>query len=66
MSTTAPTPEHVQAADDRVIRPFAVAVAQEDLDELRRRIQATRWPEKETVADHSQGVPLAMVQDLAQ
>jgi pimeloyl-ACP methyl ester carboxylesterase len=40
-------------------------IPQEDLDELRRRVRATRWPEKETVADHSQGVPLAIVQDLA-
>jgi hypothetical protein len=35
------------------------------LADLRRRIRATRWPEKETVADNSQGVPLAMMQDLA-
>jgi hypothetical protein len=46
-------------------RPFRVDVADEDLRELRRRIAATKWPEKETVADESQGVPLAMIQELA-
>src|SRR5260370_41702122 len=46
------------------IRPFEVDVRQADLDELRRRIQATRWPEKETVADQSQGVQLATMQQL--
>ena len=47
------------------IRPFHVEVADAALDDLRRRIKATNWPEKETVADQSQGVPLAMIQDLA-
>ena len=47
------------------IRPFQVNVPQEELAELRRRIVATRLPEKETVADFSQGVPLATVQTLA-
>jgi pimeloyl-ACP methyl ester carboxylesterase len=47
------------------IRPFHVDVPEEELTELRRRIAATRWPEKETVADQSQGVPLAMTQELA-
>jgi pimeloyl-ACP methyl ester carboxylesterase len=47
------------------IRPFHVDVPEEDLVELRRRIAATNWPEKETVADQSQGVPLAMIQKLA-
>src|SRR5258708_3308380 len=46
------------------IRPFEVDVLQADLDELRRRIQATRWPEQETVADQSQGVQLATMQEL--
>jgi pimeloyl-ACP methyl ester carboxylesterase len=53
----------VQTALD--IRPFHVDVPSEALEDLRRRIAATNWPEKETVADHSQGVPLAMVQKLA-
>jgi pimeloyl-ACP methyl ester carboxylesterase len=52
-------------ADSAVeIRPFRVAFAQSDIDDLRRRLQQTRWPEKETVADQSQGVPLATIQEL--
>jgi pimeloyl-ACP methyl ester carboxylesterase len=47
------------------IRPFQVAISDEALEDLRRRIAATNWPEKETVADQSQGVPLAMIQELA-
>ncbi|WP_119272909.1 epoxide hydrolase family protein [Taklimakanibacter deserti] len=47
------------------VRPFTVNIPQEELDELRRRIAAARLPEKETVADFSQGVPLATVQKLA-
>jgi pimeloyl-ACP methyl ester carboxylesterase len=47
------------------IRPFAVDVPEEKLVDLRRRITATQWPEKETVVDQSQGVPLEMMQDLA-
>jgi pimeloyl-ACP methyl ester carboxylesterase len=49
----------------KAIRPFNIHVADEVLTELRRRIEATRWPEKETVADDSQGVPLAPLQELA-
>jgi pimeloyl-ACP methyl ester carboxylesterase len=47
------------------IRPFQVDVPDEALEDLRRRIAATNWPERETVADESQGVPLAMIQKLA-
>jgi pimeloyl-ACP methyl ester carboxylesterase len=47
------------------IHPFRVDIPDEALDDLRRRIAATNWPEKETVADQSQGVPLAMIQKLA-
>ena len=47
------------------IRPFHVEVPEEKLTELRRRIAATQWPEKETVADQSQGVPLTAMQELA-
>jgi pimeloyl-ACP methyl ester carboxylesterase len=47
------------------IRPFHVDVRDGALEDLRRRIAATNWPEKETVADQSQGVPLAMIQKLA-
>jgi pimeloyl-ACP methyl ester carboxylesterase len=47
------------------VRPFHVAVPEQDLTDLRRRIKATRFPEKEPVADLSQGVPLATVEKLA-
>jgi pimeloyl-ACP methyl ester carboxylesterase len=50
---------------DTTIRPFEVHVPDEDLAGLRRRLAATQWPEKETVADQSQGVPLATIQELA-
>jgi pimeloyl-ACP methyl ester carboxylesterase len=46
------------------IRPFHVEVPEEDLVDLRKRIAATRWPEKETVADGSQGVQLETMQEL--
>ena len=49
----------------REIRPFHVDVPEEELAELRRRIAATRWPERETVDDSSQGVQLAMLRELA-
>jgi pimeloyl-ACP methyl ester carboxylesterase len=47
------------------IRPFHVDIPEQALDDLRRRINTTNWPEKETVADQSQGVPLAMIKELA-
>ena len=47
------------------IRPFNVDMPDEALEDLRRRIAATQWPEKETVADESQGVPLETMQELA-
>jgi hypothetical protein len=47
------------------IREFHVNVPESELNELRRRINATRWPERETVADDSQGVQLATIQGLA-
>jgi pimeloyl-ACP methyl ester carboxylesterase len=53
----------VETASD--IRPFHIDIPDEALDDLRRRIGATNWPEKETVTDQSQGVPLAMIQKLA-
>ena len=49
----------------RPIRPFQVSTPDTELTELRRRITATRFPEKETVTDFSQGVPLATTQKLA-
>jgi pimeloyl-ACP methyl ester carboxylesterase len=48
------------------IRPFRFSAPEEDLVELRRRIQATRWPDKETVGDRSQGVPLAKLRRLVE
>ena len=54
-----------QAADNAAIRPFQVNVPEAELTELRRRILATRFPERETVTDFTQGVPLATVQKLA-
>ncbi|WP_347360014.1 epoxide hydrolase N-terminal domain-containing protein, partial [Pseudomonas sp. FW305-BF6] len=51
--------------DKKAIRPFHVNIAEEELIELRRRINATRWPEKETVTDQSQGVQLETIQELA-
>src|SRR5256714_5138929 len=54
------------AQDSTAIRPFTVPIVpQTALDDLRRRIAATRWPEKETVSDASQGVQLATMQKLA-
>ena len=47
------------------VRPFTVHFPQDSLDTLRRRIAGTQWPERETVADQSQGVPLATMQELA-
>jgi hypothetical protein len=58
----APTPN--KATGDSSIRPFKVHVPDEALADLRRRIQATRWPDKETVNDGSQGVQLADLQAL--
>ena len=51
--------------DDTAIRPFRVNVPEADLVDLRRRITATRWPTNELVADRSQGVQSATIQELA-
>src|SRR6266568_1210696 len=53
------------ATDKTAIRPFRVNVPEAELTELRRRINATKWPERETVTDASQGVQLATIQALA-
>jgi pimeloyl-ACP methyl ester carboxylesterase len=52
-------------AQNGAIRSFSVDIPEEDVEDLRRRIAATRFPEKETVADQSQGVQLATMQELA-
>jgi len=52
------------AADDNTIRPFKVNVPAEVIADLRQRIAATRWPDRETVDDRSQGIQLAKLQEL--
>src|SRR2546429_2668845 len=52
--------------DNTAVRPFRVGFSDAELNELRARIKATRWPERETVTDDSQGVRLALMQALAQ
>lgn len=54
-----------QASEKEAIRPFQVHVPEAELTELRRRIHATKWPERETVTDASQGVQLATMEALA-
>ena len=53
------------APDATAIRPFHFSAPEAELTELRRRISATRWPERETVSDQSQGPQLATMQKLA-
>jgi pimeloyl-ACP methyl ester carboxylesterase len=53
------------AAEDTTIRPFQIDIPEEDLDDLRRRLAAVRWPSRELVDDRSQGVQLATLQALA-
>ena len=55
------TENHVPAT---AVRPFRAEIPKAETDELRRRLQTTRWPEKETVGDESQGVQLATMQAL--
>ncbi len=57
--------ETTQSADAAAIRPFKVQVPEADLSELRRRINNTKWPDRETVTDATQGVQLATTQALA-
>jgi pimeloyl-ACP methyl ester carboxylesterase len=63
-TATGPGPTE-PATQGAPVRPFQVEFADGELAELRRRIQATRWPERETVDDDSQGMPLATMRDLA-
>ena len=65
---TPSTPTQVateQTTDKTAVRPFQVNTPEAELTDLRRRINATRWPERETVTDASQGVQLATIQALA-
>ena len=66
MTTTGAAQQRSEQADDKTaIRPFGVNVPEAELTELRRRINATKWPERETVTDATQGVQLATIQALA-
>jgi pimeloyl-ACP methyl ester carboxylesterase len=66
MTQISATPQASKQADDKIaIHPFHVNIPEADLTELRRRINATKWPERETVTDASQGVQLATTQALA-
>jgi pimeloyl-ACP methyl ester carboxylesterase len=62
------TPANAKAAPasdaDASVRPFHVSIPQAAVDDLKKRIAATRWPDKETVADQSQGAQLARLQEL--
>ena len=62
---TAGVPTPRSEADPAAIRPFQVHVPDEELAELRTRVAATRWPSRELVDDRSQGVQLAVLQELA-
>jgi pimeloyl-ACP methyl ester carboxylesterase len=60
-----PEVAELKEGEQEEIRPFHVSFSDDDLADLRRRIKATRWPERETVNDASQGVQLATTQKLA-
>src|SRR5262245_39770644 len=62
---TVAVPPTEQTTDKAAVRSCRFEAADAELDDMRRRIVATRWPEKEAVSDTSQGVPLAPLQDLA-
>ena len=51
---------------DAAIRPFTIDVADEALDDLRRRLRTMRWPEAELVDDWSRGVPLSYIQEVCE
>ena len=48
------------------IKPFKIEIADEDINELRNRIESTRWPEKETVNDWNQGTPLSYMKEVSE
>jgi pimeloyl-ACP methyl ester carboxylesterase len=62
--TPVPMSASVQPNEDKSIRPFSVHVPEDAISELRRRIRETRWPDKETVPDRSQGGQLAKMQEI--
>jgi pimeloyl-ACP methyl ester carboxylesterase len=65
MSSQTTTTDPEAPAENGAVRPFTVDIPEEQIAELRRRIAATQWPERETVSDSSQGVPLETMQELA-
>ena len=65
MTEATVTERSKQAVDKNAIRPFRVSFPDAELADMRRRINATRWPDRETVTDESQGVQLATIQKLA-
>jgi hypothetical protein len=65
-STTSAPAKQPARAEDAAIRPFRVNIAQAALDDLRKRLLATPWPDKEPVADQSQGAQVAKLQELVQ
>src|SRR5205814_10581599 len=64
-SAKEPTAMPRATAEDASIRPFRFTAPQAALDDLRRRVKATQWPERETVSDATQCVQLATMQKLA-
>src|SRR5438034_10932967 len=64
MSVTMSKPESAGAGGSTAIRPFRMAIPQDAIDDVYRRLAATRWPSKELVADRSQGLQLATLQAL--
>src|SRR5262245_22749747 len=65
MAQTVATKRPSEAGEKNAIRPFKVSFPDSELAELRKRVKATKWPDRETVSDDSQGVRLATVQNLA-
>src|SRR5918997_5480533 len=65
METTMTQTHRETTTTNPEVRPFSIDVPVEKLVDLRSRIEATQWPEKETVADESQGLQLATMQKLA-
>jgi hypothetical protein len=60
-ATTVLARSEPEAAESTAIRPFRINMPEDEITELKRRIKATRWPEKETVSDESQGVQLKII-----
>ena len=55
-----------EMSDDAAVRPFRISVPDQVLDDLHRRLEQTRWPDKELVEDWSQGAPLSWIRDMCQ